>query len=472
MRLGNLRLGHACNSSSTHSVILTGEPLRLVDPSYEHYGHDEFVLQGESSLEYVGNRLVDALSPLIGEGLAYRLARDEIGQDFELLGIDHQSRATIVLPRSHQGSYGWREAQNKVYDEAYVKDLIRFLGRKDVYILGGNDNAESDLFTRLKENNALPRMNEGDGHIISRKDGDWWILFDKTTGDKVRFSFEDNPEPYTQSSTPELVDVKITDYCPFNCPFCYMGSTIDGAKAPRGTAWSVANQLGELGVFEIAMGGGEPTLDPQFYDWIRACNQHDIVPNFTTKSLGWLKKDGVALINESIGSFAFSAEKPEEIIALDKALEKTGRNWWDKVSIQVVEGVPDLDTMVELIHETREQGFRLTILGYKHTGRGADQEPLPYTWLDAIRAYREKYNYLPRISVDTVVTDRDRDVLRELGVRDWQVTFKEGAFSMYVDSVTQRIGPSSYCGPEDMVDYEMRYLEHAIRTNFPFAKEE
>lgn len=32
MRLGNLRLGHACNSSSTHSVILTGEHLWLVDP--------------------------------------------------------------------------------------------------------------------------------------------------------------------------------------------------------------------------------------------------------------------------------------------------------------------------------------------------------------------------------------------------------------------------------------------------------
>ena len=60
--------------------------------------------------------------------------------------------------------------------------------------------------------------------ISVRRDKNAISLFDRSNGTKVRFAIG----PYTKAKRPELVDIKITDFCPAMCPACYMGSTPSG----------------------------------------------------------------------------------------------------------------------------------------------------------------------------------------------------------------------------------------------------
>jgi len=68
---------------------------------------------------------------------------------------------------------------------------------------------------------------------------------------------------FTQSS----VDIKITDYCPFGCPFCYQGSTVKGIHADfEELKKAIDFFVDKVGVFEVILGGGEPTLYPHIED--------------------------------------------------------------------------------------------------------------------------------------------------------------------------------------------------------------
>src|SRR6185503_11282388 len=153
------------------------------------------------------------------------------------------------------------------------------LMRPGVVVLGGNDNEEDCAHFDLNDHYCgyghhffkdhpdiaplkwgAELREEGRDGLVCRSDGAWWTLFRRDSGAKVRMTFVDDAQPYVRSSAPELVDVKITDYCPFGCPFCYQGSTHQGLHADDEVLGALIRQLGELRVFEMAIGGGEPTL--------------------------------------------------------------------------------------------------------------------------------------------------------------------------------------------------------------------
>lgn len=65
---------------------------------------------------------------------------------------------------------------------------------------------------------------------------DFFTEFDTVTGNKRRYRFGDNAEVPTKATAPELLDIKITDYCPFGCAFCAPADTVismaDGTTKP------------------------------------------------------------------------------------------------------------------------------------------------------------------------------------------------------------------------------------------------
>ena len=121
------------------------------------------------------------------------------------------------------------------------------------------------------------------GAMVARYDSPHWVVFNRGTGAKVRLTFttcppgpyQDNPVTedtlkarkflkgpqveVTKAAAPELVDIKITDYCPFGCKYCYQGSTAKGTHAKTDTINTLSYALGRMHVFEVALGGGEPT---------------------------------------------------------------------------------------------------------------------------------------------------------------------------------------------------------------------
>lgn len=83
------------------------------------------------------------------------------------------------------------------------------------------------------------------------------------------------------SPSPETVDISITDKCDFGCAYCYQDSR---PKFEHGRADLVETVL--LGFthvpYQIAIGGGEPTLHPEFENILRTAREIGTVPNFTT----------------------------------------------------------------------------------------------------------------------------------------------------------------------------------------------
>jgi len=95
----------------------------------------------------------------------------------------------------------------------------------------------------------------------------------------------DAKQPVTELEYPEFFDVKITNKCYGACPYCYQSST---AKPDHFTnvAEKVRQFFGSMTEnerpFQVAIGGGEPTLHPEFREICAAFKKLGIDPNYTT----------------------------------------------------------------------------------------------------------------------------------------------------------------------------------------------
>lgn len=452
MRIHNVRLGFATNSSSTHSIIFLKPGQRPEDSvSGGEFGWDFWTAASQASKrQYVALHLYDALRRQLSGEVALAVVESWV-KDFERTPegdysyngsgpagyVDHQS--VYVLPRAWDG---------QGVDKAFFDEFMRFFMRDDVAILGGNDNtdeshplADSDFVLALER--------EGSDEYVARKDdkGNYWTLFDRGSGAKIRFSFEDpaSQREVTKASAPELVDLKITDFCPYGCAFCYQGSTHAGKHGDTQAIASAAYALGKMRVFEVAIGGGEPTMHPKFVEILETFRRQGIVPNFTTKNLAWLR-DATAWtkITKVIGGFAYSVDKAEDVRKLAVLLETNGIPE-SLASIQYVMGSSSLYGMTEIVRACADAGIRLTLLGYKTTGRGSSFKPEKYDgWLDEIVRLRDKERVYVNIGVDTALAAESKDALGAAGIHPKLYATREGAFSMYLDAVEMKVGPSSY----------------------------
>jgi hypothetical protein len=457
MRIHNLRFGLATNSSSTHSLIFAkGARDKDADGSF---GWDYFTAASKqakrlyAALVLKSNlRLPDDATAAVVKAWA---DAEPGGDDY----IDHQS--VYVLPQDWEG---------RCADREFFDDFLAFMMREDVVVLGGNDN--TDAAHPLDNGSAfvLPLDRDGGGTWVARKDqAGYWTCFSRETGAKIRFSFDDLAAAPTKASVPELVDIKITDHCNFGCDFCYQGSTPEGKHADRGWIDSLAYALGKMRVFEVAIGGGEPTLHPQFADILHAFRHAGVVPNFTTKSLAWLRKpkEWVPILS-SAGAFAYSVGAASDVRRLAILLDDNGISP-ARASVQYVMGSTPLDELASIIKAAGKDHLRVTLLGYKTNGRGAQFRPHDYSgWLPVVQKARDKH--WTAIGIDTALAADFGPQLKKAGVDSLYYTTQEGKFSAYIDAVEKKIGPSSYCDPMLMRPLSTeRYssdMERAIKSTF------
>lgn len=246
INIHNVRLGHATNSSSSHSIVIIPKGTNLRDDGYicydddDYYGWDNFTLSNpESKKQYLVSQFANSLEESVGPHKASELIKEWFDVDFaigkggwndsEILkspNIDHQSVLTFPM-----------------LTESYAKDLVEGLSNNDqVVIFGGNDNSEpmeqpegSRPLAEIEQFREVSSRYK----CRTRKDGKYYIMYSPDSGNKIRLSFDqvhlDNPaEGYEKSYTPELVDVKITNKCSYGCDFCLtpdtLISTLEGVK--------------------------------------------------------------------------------------------------------------------------------------------------------------------------------------------------------------------------------------------------
>lgn len=464
MFIHNIRTGFATNSSSTHSLVIWADgDTREAEVTSNYFGWDEFVLNSSrEKLRYLqaivranatfafgepaANLIVETLTgPILGES-------DEMP--------DHQSHMTI--PRDYSG---------KFFHLPFIQDLKSFLLRENVSVFGGNDNEDGTLHvgpesTQIPTSGFTPATSEStDPDLVAIKDAEsgHYTFFNRGTGLRTIWSF-DNVKP-ERSYNPILVDVKITDYCTFGCQECYMGSTPEGKHGDYNWISNLLYALGECEVLEVAFGGGETTLHPRFVDILETARRYNIVPNFTTRNLAWLKDDVLReRIFKVMGGFAFSVETADDVRKFAKAIEPYKsflQSWaYNKATVQYIVG-RDADESVfeDILRTCATLHIPITLLGFKTTGRGASfgEKPNPL-WVDVVnRVRKDKYGL--RVGIDTVLAQKGYDKLIDAGLDPRCVATTEGTFSCYVDAVKKRMYKSSYDRSEG-VDLANPYRFH------------
>lgn len=276
------------------------------------------------------------------------------------------------------------------------------------------------------------------------------IYFSKRDGTKIRFGSKN----YTKSSTPELVDIKITDFCTFNCAFCYQGSTTEGKDASFESIEFIAKELGKAKVFEVALGGGEPTQHANFLKVLHIFKDNGIIPNYTTKNKFW-SANRWHLLKDLIGAFAFSAEKPIHIRRFAEANKNVPK---DRVNIHYVMGLQQREDFVRFLLEAYKQNYRVTLLGYKTVGRGTEIFPFPYPWWMKTISDLMSMDKCPTISIDTALAKQYEFELKDiLSTKLFHVD--EGKFSMYVDAVKMKMGASSYEKISEMEPFDKNWIQ-------------
>ena len=78
----------------------------------------------------------------------------------------------------------------------------------------------------------------------------------------------DHPTP----NRPHRVYVALTNHCNRACPWCSTCSSPDGRSFLSLQSFRAA--LPESGRFQLQLEGGEPTIHPEFWEFVRAAREH------------------------------------------------------------------------------------------------------------------------------------------------------------------------------------------------------
>jgi len=512
INVANIRLGFATNSSSTHSVVINPErfgevewPLQeflrvLVRDSSENYR----ITDHNHRLVLFAKSLYCSLVGAIGSQAAQATVCEFCCVDRHVLThYETEDEIRMVIPTTKVGgglkdprpfSRSDREdVHPTTYCEEYLRDLMNFLvSNKSVGWVRTRDNDEGldeeggDLRDRLAPGHYAGTTLSLDprSQWVARADGPWWVLMNRLTGAKLRVNFSDMEATYPKSTLPELVDIKITDFCPYNCSFCYQGSTKDGKHSKEADLDKYIQVLKAMGTFEVAIGGGEPTLHPKFNLFIQSLYNAGIQPNFTTRNLAFFKKEeNLKLIQGTGAKFAVSVDT---LKAAKEAVEQLEASLFIREiadGIKVPQGISsycrdqnpytlqvilgsDVEAVVDILLYASTKSINVTLLGYKTTGRGAIDLKVKGTTIKKLQsAYAkefstrieqllDQYKFRISIGVDTLAIEQ-LPFLKGDKYR-YQVTAAEGKFSMYIDAVANVMGSSSYVEPEAYVPIPMK----------------
>src|SRR5262249_3395576 len=103
----------------------------------------------------------------------------------------------------------------------------------------------------------------------------------------------------------------VTYRCNLQCAFCYSESGPWRAAGPEAEVRRrVVERLAAWGVLEVALGGGEPTILPDFPELLAAIRSAGMVPNVTTN--GTVQRPAVVqALAQHAGVVHLSADRPD-----------------------------------------------------------------------------------------------------------------------------------------------------------------
>lgn len=474
--LKNFRKGLATNSSSTHSLIYRNEgevfeDLDVLDVNYYDRFTRTIAASKQAKIKYVlaaimyDEALVRIMSGIYPEMKQYfPLVKDQMNnQDDDIFGM--YCRGSL--------SFG----KNNI--EATVEYLKNVIENPDIIIVGGSDEADF-VYDTIANHDLCPDPDMVEyGSKYSRfgvtKNGNYWVGYGDTRDyvrsrkdddedddrDGIRDSFcgkirfATSPDPIVPEY-PELIDLKITDACDHGCPFCYMNATKNGKHADFAFLNRVIGMINGHRV-EFSIGGGNILLYPKLEEFLKNLHNAGHIVNVTIKAddCYTVMKDNKILniFRKYVDGIGVSITKLEECQNITDFyrfmnVDAKENGWYDsrKSKYIVAHLIPEylgvkLTNKITKELKGKDYWFPTLFLGYKNTGRGANQEVKEFTEDDLNSIFSE---YNSSISIDTTFANRYMWYIKDHFSTRHTITLNEGEYSMYIDGVTENAYKSSY----------------------------
>ncbi|MBZ2167036.1 radical SAM protein [Methanobacterium spitsbergense] len=203
------------------------------------------------------------------------------------------------------------------------------------------------------------------------------------TGVTFRWGNNLKENPY-MAPWPELADISISNYCTNECEYCYRSSSQDGKLISINDYEFLLKQLtsDKYGaVFQVALGGGEPLLHPDFNEILKITREKfNIIPNYTTSGK-FFDKENIEATRKYCGAIAISYD-PYRDLSLDD-ISEIGANLKQnniKANIHYVISEKTLNNAIEIIEGKYDEylmSFNAIIfLTHKPFGRADNQDSI------------------------------------------------------------------------------------------------
>lgn len=207
-------------------------------------------------------------------------------------------------------------------------------------------------------------------------DEHYLTLFNPATGFFVRAEEPGHDEPFWSAHGPEMIDISITSWCSRECSTCYRMAGRTGKHMPFADYESVIRQAAQLGMMQVALGGGNPNEHPRFEEILRLTRRdYGIVPNYTTNGYG-LSDSVLRASAEYCGAVAVSAYEPYSFLA--KAIRMLC-DYGVRTNVHFVLDAQSAETALAWFHDPPEflrSVNAIVFLNYKPVGRGARRDRL------------------------------------------------------------------------------------------------
>lgn len=252
-------------------------------------------------------------------------------------------------------------------------------------------------------------------------------------GTKVRFTKDDE----FISDFAENIDIKITNYCNNNCPYCHEGSNNKGKHGTLDVEFVKTLHPYQ----EVALGGGDVTSHPDLIPFLKKLKDMKVIANITVNQNHFMLKQDLIkkLVDEDlIKGIGVSLENPSNtFINMVKQ--------YPNAVIHVINGVVTKEQLLFLA----DNDLKLLILGYKDLRRGIDYKEYKkdtiserQKWLyDNVRSLMNRFKV---VSFDNLAIEQ-LNIKRFLSQNEWEKFYMgdDGDFTFYIDMVEQKFAKNS-----------------------------
>ncbi len=175
------------------------------------------------------------------------------------------------------------------------------------------------------------------------------------------------------TKTPVLIDLSLNNYCNLSCEFCYMSSKpiSAGEHLSMEDFDALLEKMKKSRVLQIALGGGEPTLHPQFTEILRKLRvDGNIIPNYTTNGSN-LTPEILKATKQFCGAAAVSYSEER----IEETLEATGKliSHGIQTNLHLVLLKSRIPRLTNITKQFAELGIaNIVLLLFKPMGRGTN----------------------------------------------------------------------------------------------------